>query len=368
MGDARKENLTDGFSREKIINRVNCDQAKKVLSRKKRNNGEMETGILKPLRDSGKQKIEPELKLGSPVSPLVFITCKEYLELGKPKGIPNFGRGIRPPEEKKDFCRLSPVNLQIIKERGKQQEALSEIAEAIMKVLHIKKIDRKPYIYKDIIWKPLDAKSQLRSAAYDFIPCHRSLNDSQWGEIYKIITSRIEEYLVLELLDPTIHHMVCFKNGVYDVLEDKMLPHSHKYPFDTFIDFEFEPDRRKYSEVFNAYLDTSSQNNAYVKKRMLQFMGNCCSNIPPLKKIALVMGDPNSGKSTYGNIVKMIVGQSNTESFDFEHLTRFSGYPFVGKMLGLSTDMSNKRISEGAASWLKKDDRRRYGFGRKKAR
>ena len=223
-----------------------------------------------------------------------------------------------------------------------------------MKALHIKRVDTKPYFYKDITWKPLDAKSQLRSAAYDFIPCHRSLNDSQWGEIYKIITSRIEECPVLELLDPTIHHMVCFKNGVYDVLEDKMLPHSHKYPFDTFIDFDFKPDRRNYSEIFNAYLDTSSQDNDHVKKRMLQFMGNCCSNIPPLKKIALVMGEPNSGKSTYGNIIKTIVGQANTESFDFEHLTRFSSYPFVGKMLGLSTDMSNKRVSESAASWLKK--------------
>ena len=140
--------------------------------------------------------------------------------------------------------------------------------------------------------------------------------------------------------------------GVYDVLEDKMLPHSHKYPFDTFIDFK--PDRRNYSKIFNAYLDTSSQDNDHVKKRMLQFMGNCCSNIPPLKKIALVMGEPNSGKSTYGNIIKKIVGQANTESFHFEHLTRFSSYPFVGKMLGLSTDMSNKRVSESAASWLKK--------------
>ena len=158
----------------------------------------------------------------------------------------------------------------------------------------------------------------------------------------------------MEVLDPTIHHMVCFKNGVYDVLEDKMLPHFHKYPFNTFIDFDFKPDRRNYSEIFNAYLDTSSQDNDHVKKRMLQFMGNCCSNIPPLKKIALVMGEPNSGKSTYGNIIKTIVGQANTESFDFEHLTRFSSYPFVGKMLGLSTDMSNKRVSESAASWLKK--------------
>ena len=26
----------------------------------------------------------------------------------------------------------------------------------------------------------------------------------------------------------------------------------------------------------------------------------------------------------------------------------------MGKMLGLSTDMSNKRVSESAASWLKK--------------
>lgn len=334
---------------KEIIDRVNREQAQKVYI------GKESRKIDDPAQTGKKEEMNRRhLGHGVPVKDMFAPIYVGHMSMGKPISLADFGKGIQKPKGKKNICRLSPANIQIIEERGKQQEALSEIAEAIMKALHIKRVDTKPYFYKDITWKPLDAKSQLRSAAYDFIPCHRSLNDSQWGEIYKIITSRIEECPVLELLDPTIHHMVCFKNGVYDVLEDKMLPHFHKYPFNTFIDFDFKPDRRNYSEIFNAYLDTSSQDNDHVKKRMLQFMGNCCSNIPPLKKIALVMGEPNSGKSTYGNIIKTIVGQANTESFDFEHLTRFSSYPFVGKMLGLSTDMSNKRVSESAASWLKK--------------
>ena len=334
---------------KEIIDRVNREQAQKVYI------GKESRKIDDPAQTGKKEEMNRRhLGHGVPVKDMFAPIYVGHMSMGKPISLADFGKGIQKPKVKKNICRLSPANIQIIEERGKQQEALSEIAEAIMKALHIKRVDTKPYFYKDITWKPLDAKSQLRSAAYDFIPCHRSLNDSQWGEIYKIITSRIEECPVLELLDPTIHHMVCFKNGVYDVLEDKMLPHFHKYPFNTFIDFDFKPDRRNYSEIFNAYLDTSSQDNDHVKKRMLQFMGNCCSNIPPLKKIALVMGEPNSGKSTYGNIIKTIVGQANTESFDFEHLTRFSSYPFVGKMLGLSTDMSNKRVSESAASWLKK--------------
>lgn len=89
------------------------------------------------------------------------------------------------------------------------------------------------------------------------IPCYRALSDGQWGEIYKIILSRIYEYPVLELGNPSIQHMICFRNGVYDVLRDKMLPHSHKYAFDTFIDFEFYPEKAGYSDVFNEYLDTS---------------------------------------------------------------------------------------------------------------
>lgn len=334
---------------KEIIDKVNREQAQKVHI------GKESRKIDDPAQTGKKEEMnQRHLGHGVPVKDMFAPIYVGHMSMGKPISLADFGKGIQKPKGKKNICRLSPANIQIIEERGKQQEALSEIAEAIMKALHIKRVDTKPYFYKDITWKPLDAKSQLRSAAYDFIPCHRSLNDSQWGEIYKIITSRIEECPVLELLDPTIHHMVCFKNGVYDVLEDKMLPHFHKYPFNTFIDFDFKPDRRNYSEIFNAYLDTSSQDNDHVKKRMLQFMGNCCSNIPPLKKIALVMGEPNSGKSTYGNIIKTIVGQANTESFEFEHLTRFSSYPFVGKMLGLSTDMSNKRVSESAASWLKK--------------
>lgn len=349
------ENTSDEMRGSELINRVNRMQARKPGVLKNKNVGSASPaaeyssanskGETKPflLRDSlgeNGRRVFPE-----PYEGKMF--------LGKAKQTPFPKPGILPSKKERKVCKLSPAHIQIIEDRGKPQEALSEIAEGIIKCLHIKKIDSKPYYYKDIIWKPLDSKQTLRKVSYDFVSVHRSLGDGQWGEIYKIILSKIDEYPVLELNDPGVHHMVCFNNCVYDVMNDEMLPHSYKYPLDTCINFEFEPREKTYSRVFNDYLDTSSQGNEHVKKRMLQFMGACCSNLPPLKKIGLVMGEPNSGKSTYGNIIKTIVGPMNTASFSFENLTRFSNYSFVGKMLGLSTDMSDKRVSKTAASWLK---------------
>lgn len=353
LNNIEKERHIGAFSEEENIGKANSDQTKNDLGKNRGDSAGMEIGISKLSRGKGKQQGEQELMPGSLLSLFASIKCSGHLKLGRPKKFPNFGRGIRAPKEKEKPLQISPDNIQIIEKHGQQQKALSEIAEVVMQALHIKRIADKPYFYNGIIWKPLDTKNQLRSAAYEFVLCYRSLNDSQWGEIYKIIISQIKECPVLELTAPSIHHMVCFRNGVYDVLENEMLPHSYEYAFDSFIDFDFYPDKKGYSEVFNAYLDTSSQGNKHVKKRMLQFMGTCCSNLPPLKKIALVMGEPNSGKSTYGNIIKTIVGEMNTASFSFENVTRFSNHSLVGKLLGLSTDMSDKRISKTAASWLK---------------
>jgi phage/plasmid-associated DNA primase len=136
-------------------------------------------------------------------------------------------------------------------------------------------------------------------------------------------------------------------------MKDTLIPHSHEFPFISYIDFDFQPDDKGRSQVFDAYVDSASQGDSRIKKRLLQWMAYCTSNLPNLKKIALVMVEPNSGKSTYGNLIKDIVGEGNSSSFNFTGLSKFSHDAMFGKLLGLSTDMNGEKISAFASEWLK---------------
>lgn len=256
-------------------------------------------------------------------------------------------------ETKDDNLELSNEAAELIEQRGKHQKALSEIAQIIRDKLLLKKIGLRIYFYKHIIWQPLLSVSQLRSITFDFLDYHRNLNESQWTEIFKILEGWIEDYENLSIDDRQIQSLVCFKNGVYDIINDQLYSHSPQFSFISFVNFEFEPSVRGKAKTFDAYIDSISQGNEHIKKRILQWMGYCVSNLPNLKKIALVIGEPNSGKSTYGNIIQTIIGPENSTAFSFDCLNRFSHDAVFGKLIGLSTDMSGQKISAFAAEWMK---------------
>lgn len=248
---------------------------------------------------------------------------------------------------------LSDETAGLIEQRGRHQRALSEIAQIIRNRLLLKKIGLRIYFFKSIIWQPLLSVSQLRSITFDFLDCHCSLNEGQWTEIFKILDGWMEDYENLYMDDRETQSLVCFRNGVYDISNDRLYNHSPRFPFISFIDFEFEPSVRGTAKVFDAYVESVSQGNSHIRKRILQWMGYCISNLPNLKKIALVIGEPNSGKSTYGNVIQTIIGSENSTAFSFDCLNRFSHDAVFGKLIGLSTDMNGQKISAFAAEWMK---------------
>jgi putative DNA primase/helicase len=267
-------------------------------------------------------------------------------------GMPNLGEGLR-RDRREQKRKLSPETVQLIEKQGRLQRALGEIAHQICDQLYFKRVGEQIYYFKNIIWEPLEKTMDLRRVTQDFLDHHRDLNDAQWTEIHRIIKCGIEEYPELDTSDPSIQHLICFRNGIYDVMKDTMIPHSHEYPFINFINFDFHPEDKGCSPVFDAYVDSASHGDSRIKRRLLQWMAYCTSNLPNLKKIALVMGEPNSGKSTYGNLIRNIVGEGNCSSFNFTGISKFSHQAMFGKLLGLSTDMNGEKISAFASEWLK---------------
>lgn len=61
----------------------------------------------------------------------------------------------------------------------------------------------------------------------------------------------------------------------------------------------------------------------------------------------------DSGKTTLANVISQIVGKENTQAFSMDHINRFTNHAMFGKLLGVCTDLSAKKLKPEAMEWLK---------------
>lgn len=248
---------------------------------------------------------------------------------------------------------ISKNSLIYLETHAKHQIVLAEIADCIQGCLHLKRIGEQMYYYCNIVWKKLMDGENLRAITDDILDVHDMLNRSQFAEIYNILKGRVHGFEVLDVESLELQFKVNFKNGVYDLREDTMQPHSPEYAFVSFIPYDFYVGELGRGSVFEDYLESISLGNSAVRKRILQWIAYSVSNLPNIKKIALLLGERDSGKTTLALLMSIIVGQENVQSFSFDNITRFSKDAMFGKKVGLCTDLKGSRLSAESMEWLK---------------
>lgn len=282
----------------------------------------------------------------------IGIRKKSIVLYGEKARIPNNALYIVACCEK----QLSMTSKSVIMDSvtGQEAKALYEISNIILDYVEFRKQGSILYYFDGIIWKPLDDWETLKriTVQYQF-KWHQNLRMAKWKEVYSNITMRIDEYAELEDVTERYPTCVCFRNGVYSVMDDEMLEHDPEYPFTSYFNFDFDPSDRGEAKVFNQYLKSASDGDERIATRMLQWMAYCCSELPNLKKFALILGEPNSGKSTFADIICHIVGKENVKGVNLNSVDKFSHYDVVGMKIVTCTDLRPDKISSEVAEWLK---------------
>ena len=136
---------------------------------------------------------------------------------------------------------------------------------------------------------------------------------------------------------------ICFRNGVYDPLEKKMLPHDPKYLFMNQIPFDYEPGKNPEGdkiEKFFSDIKLSPENRVM----LLSFIGLCMTSDTSLQKFLVLKGTPGTGKSQLLNLVKHIVGEVNCSAESLEEINgnRFRAYNVLGKLCNINADLTTE--------------------------
>lgn len=153
--------------------------------------------------------------------------------------------------------------------------------------------------------------------------------------------------------------LINFRNGVYDLNQRILLPHSTHYCFMNFIDANYEEfylhwepqhyDSLLYSSNFSKFLDDCTGGDELKMRSLQQMVGYIISNHTRAKKMFILVGKPHTGKSVWLSLLQNLIGTNNTTSMTLKQLAdnRFMQSRLAYSHLNISPEMSEDTDLKG---------------------
>lgn len=130
------------------------------------------------------------------------------------------------------------------------------------------------------------------------------------------------DYLTIEApqKDQSSRRYILFKNGIYDLEERKLLPHSPEYVISNQIPWDYNPNA--YNELVDKTLNKLACNDTEIRTLIEECIGYCFYRDSKLGKCFILTGEKNNGKSTFIFMLNTLLGDDNYSSVDITNLAR----------------------------------------------
>lgn len=233
--------------------------------------------------------------------------------------------------------------------------SLQEMASAILLKLTIILHDNSLYYYNGRCYQLIEDGEDLLALVRAKIShdAFASVSLKRFPDLFTYM--RTDERLIPDSYQKKIRkavYYVSFQNGILDLKEMKLYPHSPKYL--TFYSLDAGWTNKPNPLCFRQFLQTISGGNEQITNRIKESLGYLLS---PLNegKCFFVMGNAqNSGKSTLGMFLQRVLGQKLVTTKSVQQLSeRFSLGNIQGKLLNLSMDLPNGKLNAATVSIIK---------------
>lgn len=140
-------------------------------------------------------------------------------------------------------------------------------------------------------------------------------------------------------------NLVNFMNCTLDMQTGKCMEHSPDFRFNHTIKADYV-DRPKNNGVFDSFIESITEGNKEKRKRLQEFTGYILSNYQ-LKACMFFVGVPNSGKSTYLNLLSRLIGEEYISSVSLCEMSRkFAISAMVNKKVNICGEVDNEPIKD----------------------
>lgn len=218
-----------------------------------------------------------------------------------------------------------------------KQFLFDKFANYIKNNNHIVKINGQLHIYRDGIY--VQGQLEIEAAMIESIP---NLNRAKRAEVLSYL-----DILVKKNSKPSDSRYIAFQNGVYDLVEDKLLDFTPDLIIMNKIDCDYNPSA--YHELLDKTLNKIACNDSTVRALLEEAVGYCFYRRNELRKSFILTGEKRNGKSTYLAILKELLGDENTVALDLNELgDRFSSASLFGKLANIGDDIADDFIPNPA--------------------
>nr|DAP86074.1 MAG TPA: dsDNA helicase [Caudoviricetes sp.] len=222
------------------------------------------------------------------------------------------------------------------------QFLFDKFANYMRNTQHIVVINGNLHIYKNGIYQ--NGYREIESAMIQHIP---NLSDAKRKEVLKYLN------LVCDVITPADARYIAFRNGVYDVVDELMLPFSPDIVVTNKIPWDYNP--VAYFELADQTLNKLSCQDAAIRALLEECIGYCFYRRNELGKAFILTGDKSNGKSTFLDCVKAILGDENISALDLKELgDRFSTSMMFGKLANIGDDIGDDFLQGSQVAMFKK--------------
>lgn len=142
--------------------------------------------------------------------------------------------------------------------------------------------------------------------------------------------------------------IINLKNGLYNIKTKELKPHSKDYISCYQLNCEYKNNIENLRH-WDSFIDTLSNGSKDVQKVLQEYAGLTLSNITGnrVKKVLLLLGKGDTGKSKYIEALCRIVGEENSINLKMQQLSdRFSLSAIYGKRIVFNGDLPNSTLDD----------------------
>ncbi|MEM1589704.1 MAG: phage/plasmid primase, P4 family [Candidatus Bathyarchaeia archaeon] len=156
---------------------------------------------------------------------------------------------------------------------------------------------------------------------------------------------RRSTYVPAEIFNSPPPHLVCVENGLLNIETLELLPHTPDLIFLSKLPVKYDPNAtcpnilKFLEEVVPDEIDRTV---------LIEFIGYCLYRRYPIHKALMLVGGGNNGKSTFINLIKLLLGSQNVACRSLQELCsdRFAMADLYGKLANLFYDLPGSAIAD----------------------
>lgn len=237
----------------------------------------------------------------------------------------------------------------------KKAKAINTYQKQILKKLYLFSFKNKLFIYTKPIWREL--------TQYEFITKIKNFSDFNddleyfseklFKELYSsVITSPQIQVKKEELKNG--ENLIAFKDGVYNVYNNKIYSPSPDFKFFSYIDVSINELDENTCHFFDIFVENASNGDKNWRTLLLEILGCIISGFNP-KTFFVFWGPKNTGKSEFANFCKLLIGEEFCLGIRGPNAfaERWTIGSLFGKKLCLASDISNSIINSEAVAAIK---------------